>query len=134
MTRSGARPVVPVAIGALLVAFVLALGIGLLTKKSTVAAPIPRAEVVALPTEKPQVASLQTGGDLPALKVKRKPSEPASSTGASPSAPATSSPAPSTSAPSTPSPQPAPAPKPKPKPKPEPSDEVVGGGEVTGGG
>jgi len=97
MTAKRPAPVVALTLGALVVAFAIAFGLGKLTKKSTAAAIPAKTQIVSRSSDKPSVPRFEDGGSIPALKTAPKRNGPA--------------PAP------TPTPKPAPAPAPKEKPK-----------------
>jgi outer membrane biosynthesis protein TonB len=124
VTAAGSKPVVLLTLGALVVTFAIAFGIGKLTKNSTVAATPAKTHVVSLSSEKPAVPQFEGGGSIPALKAapKRKATKPANS-GSSSSPPQEVNPTPK----ATPTPRATPTPKAKPKPREKP--KVFGGGD-----
>jgi len=134
MTAARPFPLVPALLVAL-VAFAAAFGIGLAAKKSSSGpAALPKAPVVALPSQTPKVAALQTGAAVPALRAaarKHHAKKPASSGNATAQATAPAQSAPTQSAPVQSAPrQTAPAPAPAPK---KTGGGSTGGGVVGGG-
>jgi hypothetical protein len=85
MTTTRSQPAVTLALGALVIAFAIAFGLGKLTTKST-APPTPaKTQIISLTSHKPTVPHLEGGGTIPALKAvpkqnATKPANPGSGT------------------------------------------------------
>lgn len=115
MTAAWSKPVVPLTLGALIVTFAIAFGIGKLTKSSTAATTPAKTHIVSLSSQKPAVPHFEGGGSIPGLKAAPKRKATKTNSGSSSNSPQPVNPNLTPKANPNPTPKAKPAPKEKPK-------------------